>query len=538
MVVPGHGRGVSEPRLRTPYDAPVRHFRRTRRRTREFGLDDRPLAARRRAHPRRGRGHPDALGRTQGAAPDRRAAACSGTPCTRSPSSSPSTSSWCSGTAASRCSEAVTALGDELARPVTVAVQEQRLGTGHAVRCGLDALPGGITGPVLVTYGDVPLLDRRHAGRAAGRAHRVRGRGHPAHHRARRPHRLRPRGARAGRHRHADRRAGRRHRRSSGRSARSTPASTRSTRAFLADGARPAVAPTNTQGELYLTDLVEIAHDDGAPGARACAAPTTWQVRGVNDRVQLAALRRRAEPAAAASGGCAPASPWSTRPPRGWTCRSGWSPTSCCARAPSCTAPPRSAAAPRSARTPRSPTSRSAPAPRVVRTHGSDAEIGAGRDRRPVRLPAAGRAARRARQDRHVRRGEELRDRRGHEGAAPHLRRRRHDRRAQQHRRVARCSSTTTGCASTARSSARTSRTGSDNTFVAPVSRRRRRVHRGRAPCCASDVPPGALAVSAGAQRNIEGWVETQAARHAGRRGRRARAADARPIDGRGGTAR
>ena len=30
--------------------------------------------------------------------------------------------------------EAVTALGEELARPVTVAVQEQRLGTGHAVQ--------------------------------------------------------------------------------------------------------------------------------------------------------------------------------------------------------------------------------------------------------------------------------------------------------------------------------------------------------------------------------------------------------------------
>jgi bifunctional UDP-N-acetylglucosamine pyrophosphorylase / glucosamine-1-phosphate N-acetyltransferase len=54
--------------------------------------------------------------------------------------------------------EAVTAFGDELARPVTVAVQEQQLGTGHAVRCGLDALPHGITGTVLVTYGDVPLL--------------------------------------------------------------------------------------------------------------------------------------------------------------------------------------------------------------------------------------------------------------------------------------------------------------------------------------------------------------------------------------------
>ena len=58
-----------------------------------------------------------------------------------------------------------------------------------------------------------------------------------------------------------------------------------------------------------------------------------------------------------------------------------------------------------------------------------------GRVRRPVRLPAPGRAARRARQDRHVRRGQERRDRRGLEGAAPHLRRRRDDRRALQHRR-------------------------------------------------------------------------------------------------------
>ena len=46
---------------------------------------------------------------------------------------------------------AVAALGEELARPVVTAVQEQQLGTGHAVRCGLDALPRGLTGPVVVT---------------------------------------------------------------------------------------------------------------------------------------------------------------------------------------------------------------------------------------------------------------------------------------------------------------------------------------------------------------------------------------------------
>ena len=112
--------------------------------------------------------------------------------------------------------EAVTALGDELARPVTVAVQEQQLGTGHAVRCGLDALPPGITGPVLVTYGDVPLLGADTLADAAGRAHDVRGGGHAGHHRARRPHRLRPRAARDRRHRHPDRRAGRRDGRAAG----------------------------------------------------------------------------------------------------------------------------------------------------------------------------------------------------------------------------------------------------------------------------------------------------------------------------------
>ncbi|HET8600577.1 MAG TPA: bifunctional UDP-N-acetylglucosamine diphosphorylase/glucosamine-1-phosphate N-acetyltransferase GlmU, partial [Segeticoccus sp.] len=36
--------------------------------------------------------------------------------------------------------------------------QDEVKGTGRAVECGLDALPDGLTGTVLVTYGDVPLL--------------------------------------------------------------------------------------------------------------------------------------------------------------------------------------------------------------------------------------------------------------------------------------------------------------------------------------------------------------------------------------------
>ncbi|WP_236789360.1 bifunctional UDP-N-acetylglucosamine diphosphorylase/glucosamine-1-phosphate N-acetyltransferase GlmU [Amycolatopsis sp. GM8] len=50
-------------------------------------------------------------------------------------------------------------LGKTLGRPIATAVQEVQHGTGHAVSCGLDVLPAAPTGTVLVSYGDVPLLD-------------------------------------------------------------------------------------------------------------------------------------------------------------------------------------------------------------------------------------------------------------------------------------------------------------------------------------------------------------------------------------------
>jgi bifunctional UDP-N-acetylglucosamine pyrophosphorylase/glucosamine-1-phosphate N-acetyltransferase len=49
-------------------------------------------------------------------------------------------------------------------------------------------------------------------------------------------------------------------------------------------------------------------------------------------------------------------------------------------------------------------------------------------------------------------------------------------------------------------------RTGSDNTFVAPL-RVGDGAYTGAGAVLRDDVPPGALAVSAGAQRTIEGWV-------------------------------
>ena len=54
---------------------------------------------------------------------------------------------------------AVAELAEALGRPIEVAVQEEQLGTGDAVLCGLAALPADFDGVVAVTPGDTPLLD-------------------------------------------------------------------------------------------------------------------------------------------------------------------------------------------------------------------------------------------------------------------------------------------------------------------------------------------------------------------------------------------
>jgi bifunctional UDP-N-acetylglucosamine pyrophosphorylase/glucosamine-1-phosphate N-acetyltransferase len=64
-----------------------------------------------------------------------------------------------------RIAPAVADLADKLGRTIDIAIQEEQLGTGHAVLCGLNALPDDFHGVVVVTSGDVPLLD---AGTLAG----------------------------------------------------------------------------------------------------------------------------------------------------------------------------------------------------------------------------------------------------------------------------------------------------------------------------------------------------------------------------------
>ena len=184
-------------------------------------------------------------------------------------------------------SDALAQLSTELARPVLVAEQAEQLGTGHAVQCALDALPDGLAGPVLVTYGDVPLLEpatlaalvAEHAGTDAPLTLLTTDLADPTGY-------------------------GRVLRESDGTVTRiveevDASAEQRAVREvnsgvyafdaqFLAAGIGR--LHRSKHGELYLTDLVKIAHDDGDE-VRGVRCPDEWQVRGVNDRVQLAATR-------------------------------------------------------------------------------------------------------------------------------------------------------------------------------------------------------------------------------------------------------
>lgn len=63
------------------------------------------------------------------------------------------------GKARDQVAPVVTELAEQLGRSIDIAVQDQQLGTGHAALCGLSALPADFAGVVVVTAGDTPLLD-------------------------------------------------------------------------------------------------------------------------------------------------------------------------------------------------------------------------------------------------------------------------------------------------------------------------------------------------------------------------------------------
>ncbi|MDQ1293822.1 MAG: bifunctional UDP-N-acetylglucosamine pyrophosphorylase / glucosamine-phosphate N-acetyltransferase [Actinomycetota bacterium] len=170
-----------------------------------------------------------------------------------------------------------------------VADQDEVKGTGRAVWCGLRPLPDPLRGTVVVTYGDVPLLTTRtledlvrthetdanavtvltaHVADPTGYGRVVRD--------------LDGSVARIVEHKDADE------------IQRAITEINSGIYAFDAAVLREALGrldPDNAQGELYLTDVLALAKADGRP-VKAMGTDDLWQVEGVNDRVQLAAMGR------------------------------------------------------------------------------------------------------------------------------------------------------------------------------------------------------------------------------------------------------
>jgi len=183
--------------------------------------------------------------------------------------------------------EHLQAVAAALGRAVRPAVQAEQRGTGHAVGTALDVLPAGLSGTVLVSYGDVPLLDTGTLAGLIAEHHRA---GHAVtilsavvadpsgYGRVLRD----ASGAVTGIVGHRDTTAAQR----------AITEINSGVYAFDATVLRDALGrlgTSNSQGQLYLTDVLGLAHARGlAVGANPCTDP--WLVAGVNDRVQLAAV--------------------------------------------------------------------------------------------------------------------------------------------------------------------------------------------------------------------------------------------------------
>jgi bifunctional UDP-N-acetylglucosamine pyrophosphorylase/glucosamine-1-phosphate N-acetyltransferase len=170
-----------------------------------------------------------------------------------------------------------------------VADQDEVKGTGRAVACGLAVLPDSLAGTVVVTYGDVPLLagptlaalvEAHESAKGAVTVLTAQVPDPTGYGRVLRD----ADGGVLGIVEHKD--------------ATAEQLSVREVNsgiyAFDADVLRDAlgrIGTDNAQGEMYLTDVLAIARADGGT-VGALTIEDLWQVEGVNDRVQLAALGR------------------------------------------------------------------------------------------------------------------------------------------------------------------------------------------------------------------------------------------------------
>ena len=179
--------------------------------------------------------------------------------------------------------DAVVAHLAEVAPDAVPADQDDVPGTGRAVACGLARLPDDLTGPVVVTSGDVPLLDTATL-RALLAQHVERGdavtllstvlEDPTGYGRVVRE----PDGAVSAIVEQRD----------------ANPTTEINAGIYVFDAAHlrsalAALGTDNDQGEVYLTDVVARARAAGRPTS-ALVVADHWLVEGCNDRAQLAAL--------------------------------------------------------------------------------------------------------------------------------------------------------------------------------------------------------------------------------------------------------
>jgi len=171
----------------------------------------------------------------------------------------------------------------EIAPHVLIAVQEEQLGTGDAVQAALGQV-ADLTGDVLVTMGDVPmltgetlaaLLEEHRARRAAATMLTAQVPDPTGYGRVLRDGDGRVTGIVE--HRDAD---------DTQREITEINSGIYVFDAAMLRAALTDIAPQNDQGELYLTDVLTVVRQAGKP-VGALLIDDLWQTEGVNDRIQL-----------------------------------------------------------------------------------------------------------------------------------------------------------------------------------------------------------------------------------------------------------